>query len=178
MKPAADFDPMKKPAQPEQMKKLERLVGNWTWSGEMVEPTKEEMMKHLPPGAKAPPTTASGTGKYEFTLGGMVLRETGSMDMGEGMKMSFEGLWVWDAKAGNYAIHSVSDWGENGIGSASSCGDCDGFCMKGAAVDLHGMTKRYEGCMRFIDKDTLEWAMTERGPMGKMTFKGTSKRAK
>jgi len=178
MKPAADFDPMKKPAPSAEMKKLEGLVGNWNWTGEMVEPSKEEMMKYLPKDAKAPETTFKGTGKFEFILGGAVLKESGSMDMGEGQSMSYEGFWMWDAKAGKYRTYFLNDWSENGVGWVTPCGDCDGFCMKGDSVDAHGMKKHAEGCMKRIDKDTWEWSMTEHGPMGKMSMKGTSKRAK
>lgn len=176
--PAADFDPMKKPAPSPEMKKLEGLVGNWTWTGEMVDPSAEEMKAHLPPGAPPPPATFTGTEKFEYILGGTVLRQSGSMDMGEGQKMSYEGFWMWDARAGKYRTYFLNDWSENGTGWVTPCGDCDGFCMKGDSVDAHGQKKHGEGCMKRVDKDTWEWSMTEKGPMGKMSFKGTSKRAK
>lgn len=178
MKPAMDMGPPKKPEVPAEMKKLERLVGAWNWTGEMVCPTKEEMMKAMPPGSKEPQTKFAGTGKMEMVLGGAALRGTGSFDMGEGQMMTYEEYWWWDAKAGKFRTWSISDWLESGSGWATPCGDCDGFCNKGEGIDAQGNKKRYEGCMKFIDKDTHEWCFTEHGPMGKMTMKGTSKRAK
>jgi hypothetical protein len=63
-----DMGPPKKPAPAAELKKLERMVGNWNWTGEMVSPTKEEMMKHMPPGSKEPQMTYAGTGKSEWAL--------------------------------------------------------------------------------------------------------------
>lgn len=178
MKPTADMGPPKKPVQHEQMKKLDRLVGNWTWTGEMVEPSKEEMMKYLPKDAKPPQTTFAGTGKFEFILGGTVLKGSGSFDMGDGQKMNYEEFWAWDGKANKYRTYFLNDWSETGLGWVTPCGDCDGFCTKGDSVDAQGVKKHAEGCMKAVDKDTWEWSMTEHGPMGKMSMKGTSKRAK
>ena len=168
-KPAMDMGEMKKPSPAPEMKKLDGLVGSWKWTGEMVEPSM---------GDAGQQPTFSGTGKFEFILGGSVLKETGSMDMGEGQSMAYEGYWVWDAGAKKYRTYFLNDWSENGIGWVTPCGDCDGFCMKGDSVDAQGAKKRGEGCMKRIDKDTWEWSMTEKGPMGKMKMKGTSKRAK
>lgn len=177
MKPAMDADAMKKPAPPEQMKQLERMVGNWTWTGEMVEPSKEEMMKYLAKDAKPPETSFLGTGKTEMVLGGVALKSTGNFEL-EGQKMTYEEYMWWDGKAGKFRTWSMNDWGEIGSGWMTSCGDCDGFCSKADAIDAHGNKKRFEGCMKFIDKDTHEWTFTEHGPMGRMTMKGTSKRTK
>ena len=177
MKPM-DMGPPKKPAPAAEMKKLERMTGTWNWTGQMVSPTKEEMMKHMPPGSKEPQTTFSGVGKGEMVLGGTAFKSTGSFDMGEGQKMTYEEYWWWDAKAGKYRAWSISDWNEVGTGWITYCGDCDGFCNKGDAIDSQGNKKHYEGCMKFVDKDTMEWSMTESGPMGKMSMKGSSKRQK
>ena len=178
MKPPMPMEPPKKPASAAEMKKLERMVGTWNWTGQMVSPTKEEMMKHMPPGSKEPQTTFAGTGKAEMVLGGTALKSTGTFDMGEGQKMTYEEYWWWDAKAKKYRTWSMSDWGEIGHGSITRCNDCDGFRSTAKATDAQGIKKRFEGCMRFTDKDTHEWCFTEAGPMGKMTMKGTSRRQK
>ena len=178
MKPPMSMEPPKKPSPAAEMKNLEKMVGTWNWKGEMVSPSKEEMMKHMPPGSKEPQRTFSGTGKGEMVLGGTALHSIGTFDMGEGQKMTYEEYAWWDAKAGNYRNWSISDWGEVGSGWMTACGDCDGFCSKADAIDAQGNKKRFEGCMKFVDKDTMEWSFTEIGPMGKMTMKGTSKRQK
>ena len=178
MKPPMDMGPPKKPSPPVEMKKLEKMSGTWNWTGEMVCPSKEEMMKHMPPGSKEPQMNFAGTGKAEMVLGGTALRSTGTFDMGEGQKMTYEEYAWWDAKAGKYRTWSISDWGEVGSGWMTACGDCDGFCSKADAIDAQGNKKRFEGCMKFLDKDTHEWSFTEFAAMGKMTMKGTSKRQK
>jgi len=178
MKPPMDMGPPKKPAPAPEMKKLERMIGSWSWTGEMVCPTKEEMMKHMPPGSKEPQMTFAGTGKSEWALGGTAVKSEGSFDMGEGQKMAYVEYWMWDGKAKKYRTLSMSDWGEIGLGWVTPCTDCDGFCTTGEAVDAQGNKKRVEGCMKFVDKDTYDWTFTESGPMGKMTIKGTSKRQK
>jgi len=177
MKPPMSMEPPKKPAPAAEMKNLEKMVGTWNWKGEMVSPTKEEMMKHMPPGSKEPPTEFSGIGKGEMVLGGTALHSIGTFDMGDGQKMTYEEYAWWDAKAGKYRNWSISDWGEVGSGWMTACKDCDGFCSKADAIDAQGNKKRFEGCMKFVNKDTMEWCFTEIGPMGKMTMKGTSKRA-
>jgi len=176
MKPPMSMDMHNKPAPAAEMKKLERMVGTWNWTAEMVCPSKEEMMKHMPPGSKEPQTTFTGIGKSEMVLGGTAIKSTGTFDMGDGQKMTYEEYWWWDAKAGKYASWSISDWSEVGTGWITPCGECDGFCTKANGIDAKGNKKRWTGCMKFVDNDTMEWSMTEHGPMGKMSMKGTSKR--
>lgn len=177
MKPPMDMGPPKKPEPAAEMKKLEQFAGTWKWTGEMVSPTKEELMKQMPPGSKEPQMTMAGSGKGEMVWGGTVLRMEGSFDL-EGQKMTYLEYWMWDGQAKKYRILSMNDWGEIGTGWATLCDDCDGFCSKSDATDAQGIRKRYEGCMKLVDKDTHDWSFTERGPMGKMSFKGTSKRQK
>lgn len=178
MKPTMDMGPPKKPAPAAEMKKLERMTGTWKWTGEMVSPSKEEMMKHMPPGSKEPQTTFAGTGKGEMVLGGTALKSVGTFDMGDGQTMTYEEYWWWDAKAGKYRAWSISDWNEVGWGWVTPCGDCDGYCTKAEGIDAQGNKKRWEGCMKFVNNDTMEWSFCESGPMGKMCMKGDSKRQK
>ncbi len=178
MRPEAPMGPLEKPAPAPEMKKLERMVGNWAWSGEMVSPSKEEMMEHMPAGSKEPQTTFGGTGKMEWALGGTALRGEGSFEIGEGQKMTYVEYWMWDGKAGKYRTLFLNDWGEIGEGWATPCRDCDGFCSKARSVDAQGNKKRVSGCMRWVDNDTHEWSFTESGPMGEFSMKGTSKRQK
>ena len=177
-KPPMDMGPPQKPAPAAEMKRLERMIGTWNWTGEMVSPSKEEMMKYMPPGSKEPQTTFNGSGKMELVLGGAALKGEGSIDMGEGLKMTYIEYWMWDGKAKKYRTLSMSDWGEIGMGWATPCKDCDGFCMTGEARDAQGNKKRADGGMRIIDQDNHEWSFTESGPKGKMSMKGTSKRVK
>jgi len=178
MQPSMSMDPPKKPTPSPEMKKFEYMVGTWADTSELVSPTKDEMMKHMPPGSKEPPTNFKGGGKTEWAMGGMALKHEGWMEMGEGLKGNYLEYWTWDPKVKKYRSWFLTDWGETGTGWVTPCDDCDGFCMKSQGVDAQGNKQRMEGCMRRVDQDTHDWNFTLRGPMGKMSMKGTSKRQK
>jgi hypothetical protein len=58
--------------------------------------------------------------------------------------------------------------------------DPDGqtFHWNAKGVDAHGHTSSMSGTSRIVDKDTMRWTMSMKGPTGKMQMKGTSKRVK
>ncbi len=178
MKPPMPMEPPKKPTPAPEMKKLERMIGSWASTAELTPECKQQMMKHMPPGSKEPPSTFAGGGKMEWTLGGLAVKAEGWYDMGEGQKGNYVEYWMWDAKAKKFHTWMIDDWGKIGSGWAAPCPDCDGFCMNGAGSDADGNKLRWEGCMRFVDKDTREWQFTESGPMGEFSLKGTDKRQK
>jgi len=167
----------KKPTASPEMQKLSRFVGNWTSSWEMVKPTAEEMKKMMPD----MPTSGKGGGKYESGWGGLVLNGTMSMDMGTSMgKVNAEEAWMWDPNAKKYRTFFRSDWNEMGTGWAKWCGD-NCICMEAKYYSpMHGGEVRGEGCMKFVDNDTIEFCWAEKGFLGMTMFemKGTSKRSK
>ena len=165
----------KKPTPSPEMQKLSRLVGNWTSTWEMVKPTAEEMKKMMPD----MPSTGKGGGKWEMGLGGMSLNGTMWNEMGKD-KMNFEENWLWDDHAKVYRTFWRSDWNEMGAGTAKWCGD-NCLCVEAKYYSpMHGGDVRGEGCMKFVDNDTLEFCWAEKGMLGMtmMEMKGTSKRAK
>jgi hypothetical protein len=172
------MEPPKKPAPAPELKNLERLTGNWTSTAEMISPSKEEIMKHMPAGSKEPPSTFGSGNKTEWAMGGVGLKSEGWYEMGEGQKVNYVEYWTWDSKAKKYRTWYLSDWGESGTGLVTPCTDCDGFCVKGEGVDAQGNKKRMDGCFKFVDKDTVDWNFCEYNPWGKMSMKGTSKRQK
>jgi len=179
MKPPMSMEPPQKPSPAAEMKKLEPMVGIWTDTGEMVEPNPEEMKKMMSESERAKfKSTFVGGGKAELAMGGIALRWEGWHDMGEGQKESFVEYWTWDPKLGKFHTLYVSDWGKTGTGLVTPCESCNGWCMKGAGIDELGRKSSYEGCMEMLSKDSMDWTFTERGPMGKVSLKGTSKRAK
>lgn len=179
MKPSMPMEPPQKPSPAPEMKKLEPMVGTWTETGEIVEPNPEEMKKMMPESERAKfKSTFAGGGKAEWAMGGIALKWEGWHDMGEGQKESFVEYWTWDPKVGKFHTLYVSDWGKTGAGVATPCESCNGWCVKGTGFDDLGQKSSYEGCLKMTDKDSMEWCFTERGPMGKMSLKGTSKRQK
>ena len=165
----------KKPTPAPEMQKLSRFLGNWTSTWEMVKPTPEEMKKMMPD----MPGTGKGGGKYELGWGGLVLKGTMWNEMGKD-KMNGEEEWMWDAHAKKYRTFWRSDWNEMGSGWAWWCGD-DCICMKAEYYSpMHGADVKGEGCLKFVDNDTLEFCWAEKGFLGTtmMEMKGTSKRTK
>ena len=177
MKPAMPMGPPKKPDVPVEMKKLDRLIGNWTGTAEMVEPNPEDMKAMMPESerSKFQNKFAFG-GKNEWVFGGMALKGEGWYEMGEGMRVTYVEYWTWNPKKNQFETLFMSDWGEKGTGSATMCPDCDGFCSKGEGLDAQGMKKKFSGCMVFRDDRTMDWKFTEHNPYGKMVMKGTSTR--
>ena len=134
MKPPMKMGPPKKPSVPAEMKELEKFIGNSTWTGEMVSPTKEEVMKHMPPGSKEPPTTFAGGGKSEWAFGKLALKAEGWYDMGEGQKGNYIEDCMWDARAKKYHTWTIDDLGKTAAGWPAPCADCDGLCTTGPVV--------------------------------------------
>ncbi len=166
---------MKKPSQPTELRKLEPFVGTWEGTAEMVYPTTQQMKAAMPAGEEMP-TSFKGGGKTEWAMDGMALRTDGWYEMGDDQKINMVEYWTWDPSAGKYRVWSVSDWGECGNGWVTADQYGRTFTFNGSATDAHGHKKKYNGTMRVIDNNTMEYHFVEKGPMGKMEFKGTSKR--
>jgi hypothetical protein len=164
---------MEKPAQPAEMKRLEPLVGTWTGTAEMVNPPK--MAKGDGP-ATAPastmPTSFEGASTMKYVLDGMAMRGEGWVDMGDGKRMNYVEYWTWDPRAKKYRTIMMSDWGEFGEGWATPDATGRNFTWTGKS-----QRGKSSGTIRLTDDRTMEWNMTEKGPHGKMQFKGTSRKS-
>jgi hypothetical protein len=156
---------MEQPDPPAEMAKLERMVGKWSGTAEMV--------SGAPEGA---PDSFKGESRMHFVHNGFYLMSEGWHEMGPGMKAHYTEIWAWDPGAGKYRTFWFSDMGEWGTGWATASADGSEFQIKADAMDAAGNKKSGTGTGRFVDDDTMEWTWTERGPMGEMTMKGTSHR--
>ncbi len=177
MKPPMPMEPPQKPSPAVEMKKLERLVGTWSGTAELVEPCPEEMKKMMSDSERAKfKSTFAFNGKTEWAFGGMALKSEGWFEMGENQKVNYVEYWTWNSTKNQYDTWYLSDWGEIGTGSVVPCGKCDGFRSKAVGIDAKGDKKKMEGCLEFPDNNTMKWDFTEYNPWGKMVMKGTSKR--
>ncbi len=174
--PQMPLDPPQKPDPAAELARLEPLVGTWAGTAEMVEPSVEEMRKHLPEGAPEIPSTFEGQWKSEWVMGGMFLRMQGWHQMGEDQRMNFLEFYTWDPKVKKYRGLSMTDWGEYGRSWMELEQDGKTYEISAEYTDANGAAKRGRGEMILLDEDTLEWTWTEQGPHGKMKFKGTSRR--
>ena len=158
----------KKPSPAPEMAKLSRFIGTWSGSAEMVEPSPED--------ADEMPESFAGGGTMEWAFDGMALTGEGWYERGPDEKVHYVEYWSWDPKAKRYRIWSMSDWGETGSGWMKF--DPDGNTMRGkfTAHDAEGNKKGGCSTMTFVDDNTMDWTYTEKSRMGKMKFKGTSRR--
>ena len=162
-----------------EMKNLDRLVGSWAGTAEMVEPSPEEMKERMPEGAPEMPTTFKGGGKSEWALGGTYLKSDGWHEMGDNKKATYVEYVTWDADKCKFRTWYIGDNGEYGQGWMTPDKDGNTFHFQARGVNYFGKSMKGEGTMRFVNNDTVEWDWTERsGLFNKMSLKGTNKRVR
>ncbi len=157
-----------KPSPPAQMKALDRMVGTWTGTAELVDP----------PSPDGKPKTFTGAWKTEPVLDGAAVKSAGWFEMPDGEKVHWIEYWCWDARAKKYRTSFINDWAEFGSGWAQDCGRCNGFRVSGRSINAEGMKTRKDGCVILVDDDTTNWWFTAKSRQGTMTVRGTSKRQK
>jgi len=173
---AAGADMMKKPDPAPEMKKLQRMVGRWTGTAEMIEPTREEMAKQMPEGEQMGDMKFAGGGTTDWVMEGHFLKSEGWHEMGPGQRMNMVEYITWDAGVGKYRSYWFSDWGEVGEGTMTMSADGNTMTFKSEGFNAHGERSKGSGTMKFVNNNTIEWTWTEKGPEGTMKLKGTSRR--
>lgn len=157
---------MEKPAPAPEMKKLQRMVGNWTGTAEFVDPPTPEMAGQ----------TFAGGGTTDWVMDGHFLKSEGWHEMGPGQRMNMVEYITWDDKANKYRSYWFSDWGEVGEGTMTMSADGNMMTVASDGFGPDGKRKSASGTMKFVNNNTMEWTWTEKGPEGTMKLKGTSKR--
>ena len=171
------MEPPQKPAPPPELARLTRFVGTWSDTAELVSPSPDELKEATPEGAEEMPTSFKGGFTMDWALGGMFLRNDGWYEMGDGKKVHLVEYLTWDPKAKKYHSWTFSDWGEHGEGWSYFTPDGNTLKFKVKGVGFDGKPMRGQGTWTFLDDNTAEWTFTEVSSMGKMKFKGTSKRS-
>ncbi len=172
--PQMQMDSMEKPTPGPELAKLQRFIGTWTGTAEMIQPSPEEMKKMMPEGAEMPASFAGGY-TATWTLGGFFLRQDGWHDSGNGEKANYVELITWDPHAGKYHSWFFSDWGEAGEGWMTCDAEGKTWRIKSCGSSPAGPSTG-EGSMTFDDDNTVEWCWSESGARGHMKLKGTSKK--
>jgi hypothetical protein len=167
-----DMGDMQKPSPPVQMAQLDRLIGSWTGTAELVYPKPREGSED----AESSPTAH----KCERVMDGMYLREEGWYEMGPDAKVRYVEYVTWDADAGAFRIFFFNDWGEFSTATGRPSVDGNSFTFRGRGTDAGGKTVRESGTMSFVDDSTVQWTWSQHDWLGATTFtvKGTSKRAR
>lgn len=157
-----------------ELAKLNRMVGTWTGTAEIVKPTREEMMKHMPKGMPMPAEKMQGGGTWSWMPGGMVLKCEGWHEMSPGMRVNMVEFIGWNPREREYWMGFVGDNGEHGVGEMKIDGNT--MSSEGKSCDAQGNSSHGKGTMTWVDDNTMNWTWTEWGPMGEMQMKGTSRK--
>lgn len=171
----ADMMP-KKPAVANEMAMLGDMVGTWSGNWELYGKMAEEIKKEDP--------NASLTFKSENTcayyMDGLWLKCEGWYEMGPDLRATYVEYYGYSTADKAFQSYFLSDMGEVGHGTMRPCDDNNRcFKMTWSGHDLNGVKKGGSGCMKFADKDNMEFAWAEKvGLFSKMEMKGTSKRKK
>lgn len=168
---------MAKPTPAPELAKLNPLVGTWVGTAEMIKPTPEEMAKMMPPGSTEPMSNKfNGGGRWEWTMNGLVLKSDGWHEMGPGQRANMVEYMGWDPRTKKYWTYYLDDWGNRGHGTMTLSADGKTFTGDSTGTDGQGNPTKGHGTMTIVDNNTITWTWEERGAMGEMKLKGTSKR--
>jgi len=171
----ADMAP-KKPAVASEMAMLSDMVGTWGGSWEITGKAAEEMRKEHP---DSPLTFRSET-TWSPYMGGQWYKAEGWYEMAPDLRATYVEYIGWSAKEKMFLSYFISDMGEVGHGTMRPCDDSNRcFEMKWSGYDMNGVQKGGSGCMKFVDRDNINFSWAEKmGLFKKMEMKGTSKRIK
>jgi hypothetical protein len=160
------------PEKPAELAQLERFIGTWTGTAEMVSPTAAEMNEMITDGTM--PESFNGGESYKWVLGGQFLMGEGWHEMPNGERANYIMFWTWDDKANKYRSWYFGSMGEWGEGSARFKGD-DVMHMKASGTGPQG-SKQGKGEMTFVNDNQLDWKWQEGNLFFKMKMKGSSKK--
>ncbi len=175
-KKAEMMDPRQKPDPAPELAKLDVFLGSWTGTATIVEPSREEMMKNMPPDAPEMPTTFEGANRSEWVLGGHFLKMEGWHEEGPNDRRHYTAFWTWDEKAGKFYARFFTDTGA--VGEEWMTADDDGktFHTKFTETDTLGNKSHGSGTMTVVSDDKMTWDFTMTMPEGKMRMTGESTR--
>ena len=169
--PKMTMDMFAQPEKAAELGKLERFVGNWSGTAEMVSPTAEEMNEMIEGGTV--PKYFKGGGDYKWVLDGRFLMSDGWHEMPNGNRANYISFMTWDSKAKKYRSWYFSDYGKFGDGTMKFTGD-NTIKSKASGVGAGGDRMSGEGTMTFDGDNRIDWTWAEGNLFYKMKIKGSS----
>ena len=160
-----------KPERSTELAKLDRFIGTWSGTAEMVSPTTAEMNEMISDGTL--PESFKGSGTYEWVLDGRFLKEEGWHEMPDGQRVNYLAYWTWDERKKKYRSWFFSDYGEFGDGSLRFT-DADTLKMRFEGTDSKGGHKHGGGEMIFTSDNNMDWTWHEGNLFFQMKMKGSS----
>ncbi len=158
---------MSKPGMPAELSKLERWVGTWHGTAQIVSPI---------PDGQTVPTTFKGDSSFTWTFGGMFLKGEGWHESPDGSRSEFVQYMGWDPKEQKYFSWFMNDRGGRSESWMTFSEDGNTMETTGTGQDSHGNPSSFSSRSTFTDSNTMEWVYTEKSAKKEMTMKGTSHR--
>ena len=169
------METMQPPGPAPELAKLEPLIGSWTGTAEIVEPSPEVMQTQMPEG-ETWQSTYKGGSTSTWVHEGMFVMSEGWHDMGGGKKMHVTEYVTWDAKAKKFRSWYFDDYGNYGESWWTPDDEFKHYKIKGKGFDPAGNMLTFHGEFTFVGNDQMTWNWTEKGKKGKMVLTGVSNR--
>ena len=154
------------PKRPAELDRLDPFVGKWQMEGE----GRFEMLDE--------PIKMTGTFEYKWEGDKWYLVSRGVMKMDDFPETEGLEAWMYDMHAKKYRSTYVDSMGMLGVSEGRYDEKTNTWKMDATSYSAWGKSHA-KGTLRFIDKDTMDWKMTEcMGLMKIMEMTGTAKRVK
>jgi hypothetical protein len=141
-----DFSKIQKPKPADELKPLDRFVGNWTWQAE----------RSTGDGAVE---TWNGQASWKWVLGDMQLY--GDLSVSGPTSFQASGYWGWHPIRKTYIWHMHNDWGYPQEGTATYDDAAKSWTMNYKGIGLDGTDSWGRYVLTWVDDDTIEWSWTE-----------------
>jgi len=156
------------PDRPEQLDKLDMLLGTWETAGEVRMAILDEVVH------------TTGTNEAKWSLDRRMLIDQAKLDMGPLGKLTGFTVWTWDDAIGKYRMWWFDSMGEFSEGIVTYDEKRQLWKIR-TTGSKYGYSTSGTGTIRRMDDDTLEWTWREGDGWGFITFadmRGVSHRRK
>lgn len=166
-----DLKKMPPPQRPAELSKLDFLVGNWNYSGDIKMAGLDQLLH------------GTGKGTIAWDCGNRILVEHMTWEipeLGEAGKMNGLALYTYDPHERDFVNVWASDAGDMVHGEMDYHEKTGTWHLKGwGRSPMTGEKVRVTGTMKQIDANTFEWTHEEHDALGlkrHLEMKGTSKK--
>ena len=154
------------PPRPEELDRLDQLLGDWETEGRIDLAVLDE------------PIHTQGHNQAIWTLDRRVMLDRAELDMGPLGRITGQTMWTWDESIGKYRMWWFDSLGETSQAVVRYDDRSRTWHMKSTGVKYGRRTGGW-GSIKHLDDDTLEWTWVETDSLGLIRFAemhGTSRR--
>ena len=159
------------PDRPAELAKLDRFVGTWSGTAEMVSPTAAEMNEMITDGTIG--DSFAGGGTHKWVLDDRFLMSEGWYEMPNGERVNYVSFMTWDTRSKKFRSWHFSENGEFGSGSMKFEDD-DHATSTAEMRNAKGEKTSGKGELTFVGDNKMDWTWQEGNLFFKMKLKGSS----